>query len=525
MNRRGNHLLLIVGSISSLGLCCLMIFAFGCGKPNGSGIQVAEKQYATKPIATGIRDNRELFKKWDEKKPEFVLCLTGRQNGYIEPCGCTGLANQKGGLARRDTFYKQLAARGWPMVKLDVGNLIRRFGVQPALKFQATADALKKQKYDAVCFGPDDLRLSLGDLIASVAPEKDDDPSMFVCANANLVDINAKFRVIEIAQQRIGVTGFIGKQEQKKIQNAEVELSDPTESLKPVLAELKKQKCDVLVLLAHASTKETIEVSKALKEFNIAVTAGGADEPALQPRRIKEIKTILVEVGGKGMYVGVIGFFKKETPTKTLARPTEILYERVVLDDRYEDSKRMLEILHSYQKQLETMGLDGLGLRPVVHPSGNKFVGSETCGDCHTKAYEKWLDTPHSHATKSIAEPTERSEIKRHHDPECLSCHVTGWSPQDYFPYHSGYTDLVKSADKHANGCENCHGPGSKHVAAELGDIEVTEQQRKQLQLSMRVAFDEQKCMTCHDLDNSPQFHVDGEPEKYWKKIAHPWRD
>ena len=198
-------------------------------------------------VATGIRDDRELFKAW--AKPDFVICLTGRQNGYIEPCGCTGLANQNGGLARRHTLYKQLDAKGWPMLKLDVGNLIRRFGVQPALKFQATVDALRKQEYDAVAFGPDDLRLSLGDVIASVAPVGDG-PSLFVSANASVADMNAKYRVFEVAGKRIGVTGFLGKGEQKNIQNPDIQLADPVESLKPIAAELQEQQCDVLILLA-----------------------------------------------------------------------------------------------------------------------------------------------------------------------------------------------------------------------------------------------------------------------------------
>ena len=42
------------------------------------------------------------------------------------------------------------------------------------------------------------------------------------------------------------------------------------------------------------------------------------------------------------------------------------------------------------------------------------------------------------------------------------------------------------------------------------------------------VAFDafalgvaEKKCMTCHDLDNDPNFHLDGAFAKYWKKVEH----
>ena len=109
------------------------------------------------------------------------------------------------------------------MLKLDVGNLVRRFGVQAALKFQATVDALRKQEYDAIAFGPDDLRLPLGDLVASVAPIGND-PSLFVCANASIAELNPKYRVYESGGRRVGLTAFVGKNEQRKIQNPDIRM-------------------------------------------------------------------------------------------------------------------------------------------------------------------------------------------------------------------------------------------------------------------------------------------------------------
>src|SRR5437868_1882580 len=67
----------------------------------------------------------------DWPKPDVALVITGQMIGYIEPCGCTGLENQKGGLARRHTFIRQLAGdRGWPIIPLDVGSQVKRFGKQ-----------------------------------------------------------------------------------------------------------------------------------------------------------------------------------------------------------------------------------------------------------------------------------------------------------------------------------------------------------------------------------------------------------
>src|SRR5262249_7385773 len=60
--------------------------------------------------------------------PKLALVFTGWQDGYIEPCGCSGKENQKGGLSRRDMLFKRLREQKWPIVALDVGEQVRRYG-------------------------------------------------------------------------------------------------------------------------------------------------------------------------------------------------------------------------------------------------------------------------------------------------------------------------------------------------------------------------------------------------------------
>ena len=143
--------------------------------------------------------------------------------------------------------------------------------------------------------------------------------------------------------------------------------------------------------------------------------------------------------------------------------------------------------------------------------------------DCHSTAHEIWFASPHAHATKTL----EELNPPRHHDPECLSCHVTGWDPQGYSPYTSGYESLTKTPHLTDNGCENCHGPAKKHVAAENGEIDVTDEEREALYAALRMKIVENEgnmdgqvegkvvanCMLCHDLDNSPDFDF----QEYWE--------
>lgn len=456
----------------------------------------------------------------DWQKPAFALFCTGRQNGYIEPCGCTGLANAKGGLSRRHAFLRQLQDRGWQVVPVDVGNQVNRFGAQAELKLQTTANLLRLMGYQAIALGPDDLRLSVGELAAVVAGSGDTQASIFICANANLLDLNPAFRVINVAGRKIGIVAIIGDEEQTSVNGSEIQFTPAKEALSALLPKLQAEKCDYWILLSHASTTESNELARAFPEFDVVITAGGAGEPTNEPLHVEGSSAPIIQVGTKGAYVGILAFYPGAEPA--------LRYERVELDSRFADSEEVLEQFAQYQRQLEDLGLAGLGLRPVPHPTKRQFVGHEVCGDCHTTAYEIFENSAHFHATDSIAHPTERSNIPRIHDPECLSCHVTGWNPQEYFPYVSGYVGFEQSKALHTNGCENCHGPGSAHVAAENGDL--PEKEIEKARAEMRVKLEEDpktkaltwnKCLDCHDQDNSPEFDF----ASYWEEVKHVGKD
>lgn len=472
---------------------------------------------ATSGQSDKVGDERPVFQDApdpcaDWQKPQAVLFLTGRQHGYIEPCGCTGLDQAKGGLSRRATLKRQLNDRGWDILPLDVGDQVRRFGAQAAIKFQTTADVLRKMDYRAVGFGPDDLRLSVDELAAALAGDGQRQ-GPFLCANVRVLDMNPSYCIVRAGGMRIGITAVLGNQARREINNLDIEIFDPIISLQAVVKKLKQAKCDRKVLLAQASLEESRALARAIPVFDIVVTAGGAGEPTLEPERIAHTPSQMIQVGTKGMYVGVLGFFDDgQQPVR---------YERVPLDARFPDAPDVMDAFGLYQLQLKDMGLAQLGVKPVRHPSGHEFVGHEACGECHTSAYAVFEETTHFHATESIAKPSERSDIPRHFDPECLSCHVTGWHPQKFFPYVSGYLDYDKSELLHSNGCENCHGPGSAHVAAENGDVEVSDEEIEKLRKEMRLTIEEARnsaCIdTCHDLDNSPDFEFDS----YWEEVKH----
>jgi len=373
--------------------------------------------------------------------------------------------------------------------------------------------------YQAVTLGADDLRLTAGELTAATNP--DEKPSIFVSANVAVLgrDLQPTHTVVEIGGKKIGITGVLGDAHEQKLAGDDLVHEPVAAALQKASDELKAKECDFYVLLCHASLEETRKIAASAPLFDLIITAGGVGEPTLELEAIPGSKAKLVQVGTKGMYAGVIGVFDDEK------KP--LRYERVPLDSRFSDSPEMLKLLADYQGELQQSGLDLLGLRPQPHPSGLKFAGSEKCGECHTKAFEIWQKTPHAHATTSLVTPPERGDIPRHFDPECLSCHVTGWEPQKHIPFESGYLSLQATPLMQHNGCENCHGPGSAHVAAESGAEKLMDDEimRRRGAMKLPLAKAEAKCMECHDLDNSPDFHVKGAFEKYWKDVEHKGKD
>jgi hypothetical protein len=236
----------------------------------------------------------------------------------------------------------------------------------------------------------------------------------------------------------------------------------------------------------------------------------------LEPERIEGAKARLIEVAPKGMYVIVVGFF--DDPQQP------VRYQRVALDSRYPDSAEMKSLMTAYQDQLRDLGWRDLGLKPAPHPKSDpasemagKFAGAASCKECHPTAFGIWSKTPHAHATETLT----KLDPPRQFDAECVSCHATGWNPQEYYPYVSGFESLEATPLLAGNQCENCHGPAAAHVAAEEGRNRIRkEQEREKVKLTAAFAL-ENVCIKCHDHDNSPEFNEKSFETHYWPKVEH----
>lgn len=457
-----------------------------------------------------IRDNGPIFVGWPA--PKLAIVVTGRQDGYLEPCGCAGLDRMRGGLSRRQTMIDSLRQKGWPLVLLDVGGLSKRFGPQAMLKFRTSVEAMAEMGYQAIALGTCDLRFPASDLVALVAGETER-PSRFVSANVGLFGLAAKVmpqkQIFEAAGIKLGVTSVLGKKYQHQIHNSDLEMADPETALAPIVAEMRPA-CDLMILLAYATTEESLALARRLPVWDVVVTADGPPVPPAEPMRVEGSKTLLIQVGEKVKDAVVLGLF--DDPKNPLR------YQKVPLDARFPPSAKMKALMDGYLAEVRQLGLEGLGVRAGPYPRKalqGDFAGSKKCATCHEEPYDTWRTTAHARAMRTLTE----LDPPRHFDPECLACHVTGWHVQGCYPYESGYLGLDSTPQLTAVGCEDCHGPGARHSAVEA-EAGADESLRETLRKAVALTKDEAQrrvCPTCHDVSNSPDFDF----EAYWPDVAH----
>ena len=560
---------ILVGAAVGAGVCGLGAFAAMKFDALG-GALAGLSDPGDAPPAPAARPPADPFAAWTEA-PAVAVVLSGEVHGYLEPCGCT--EKQNGGVARRSDLFRRLReGKGWEVVGVDAGGTVRRGRVQTEFKFAAMRRALAEMGYAALNLGPEELRLG-ADLLVQQAY----DPPPLTSANAVLYgdpsmagSVNvAPVRVVEAGGVKIGLTGVVGATLAGELAtDAPAALTSvrPAADVLPAALDALAD-CDVRILLSQAEPDETRQFLKDFPGFHAAVTAGGPEDPDPDPEVVALPgggTSLMLRVGGKGKSVGVLGVYPDARPAgdtnesgddgdgATPAAPG-LRFALVPLSkDRYRHDARMDAVMASYQQtiadNLEAVFAD---IPPTQPPRPGGYVGAAKCGECHTRAYAKWKETPHAHAYASLTEGRAEFEgdwADRTRDPECLSCHVTGWNAQEYFPHVGGFLPERLAAAAGGGGfagdeglagadrfrllqgqqCENCHGPGSGHTAffeawekdpSAFSQSEVRDANAA-VHVDLATAADS-TCIKCHDGDNSPHFKF----EEYWPKVRHPWRD
>lgn len=460
----------------------------------------------TKPFDP-IKENGEIFAGWE--KPAVTLVLTGRLNGYMEPCGCAGMERMAGGLSRQMTFFQSLKTQGWDPLILDAGGLSPGVTKQAQLKFLATVNMLREMGYDAITLGTIDLTFPCADILAEVS-NPGHAGQLFTSANVGLFDFDQKLlppaKIVSRNGVKIGIVGVLGDEEIASLHNDEVVTRPAKLVLSKLIPQMKAQ-CQFIILLSHASIEESKEYAREFPEIDVIVTSNGPPVSPSEPEILPGTGQYFITIGEKGMNVIVLGLYDDDR--------LPVRYQRVPMDSRFASSQKILDLMGMYQEQLRIEGLEGLGIHPLKNPflaSNGKYNGSKSCKNCHEESYNIWKNSRHAMAWKSL----EISTPPRTFDPECIACHVVGWNAEHRMPFQTGYLCTTEKIDLTNVGCESCHGPGLLHSLAEAGSDEAKQEKYRK---SMHIEQDSIKgvCIQCHDLDNSPSFNFD----RYYKCIEH----
>ncbi len=506
------------------------------------------------PVVPEVKLPAHLFAGW--KKPDFVLLLSGEQHGYLLPCGCS--RPQKGGLERRYNLLELLKAKGWPVVAADLGDVPQVQGpaglpnIQGLIKYKYSMESLKRMDYTAASFGKYESQLTFDNIFGEWALNEAKPPLLaanFGDKAGAYKDIvhSLAIKPVPSAGLTVGVGGLIGPMIGEGIEQKDTNLAFAagSKTLPRLLKEMDGKKADFRVLLFHGDTvhgmkgrkPEVNELVEAFPQFNVILCLSESDEPRSTPITIG--KTMVVSVGHKGRYVGVVGVWKTNKP----AQPYELKYQLVELGEEFLTPKgaaadhKVLALMEQYKKQLKDENY--LGRYPQVSHANEiaagkgeapQYISSENCKSCHDEAYAKWLKTPHHDAYQTLVNAKEPSNNQ--FDPECIVCHTVG------FGYKTGFRDAVATPKLLNVGCESCHGPGSEHRAAEqllqagkpspksqtwrdlMNPWRTPDEPEAPAALNRRITRADGFCQSCHDKDNDVTW-IHKAFERKWLKIFH----
>jgi 2',3'-cyclic-nucleotide 2'-phosphodiesterase (5'-nucleotidase family) len=450
-------------------------------------------------------------------KPDLAILVTGQMHGYIDPCGCS--APQYGGLVRRYNFVDILKKRGWPIVGLDLGELLpeaKHAGLQrqALLKFQLSMSALEKMGYRAVGIGKNELALQLTDVLvqysANHATPRPIALNLTDVADPNGIyhQLNARpYEIVLDARPKLGIVNMIGRDLTKDFETEKF-LDDPVKAMKDSMQDFATAGVELAVVMyqEYPDPKKLPEKVRGDAGFNVtrwieeerhkritslvkiwdeerqkdrripplALVLNLTDEPEppAQLINVEGTSTRILEAGHKGRFVGVVGVFRRGTAY-------ELKYQLVSMEPAFDDRNNaknenpVLDLMEKYADQVKKdQLLTKVARRP--HPTQidpelvkrqvqAKFIGSEKCGDCHDQAYQVWKKTIHYEAFDNLVKAQKPSN--RQYDPECVRCHTVGFDhPTGFYDAPAG-ADLAKHNQKFLHvGCESCHGPGSVHA-------------------------------------------------------------
>ena len=399
----------------------------------------------------------------------IVSCDTA---GWIVPCGCS--SKQAGGLLRRATYVHSVRQSA-DVLLADAGGAPGGASPYNRLKFESLLRGEIEMQTVAHNLGASEAEFGA----AALRELNDKLHAPLISSNVFADDGNAivpTHKIVSVGGKRIAVAGVLSR----KYARSGLRIDDPHESLMKLIRTLNGQ-YDQLLVLAYLPEDELESLVTRLPEADMIV--GGPTRQTIAPRRAGP--SIWGATTNKGKFL--VHF----------ERPVGGVWDgRIVeLDDQIADDDTQVSNLKRFRDELArtdfTADKTGFGPKlPGDSPSDFHVVGTDACRKCHQDDCQHWSKSGHSHAWQTLADKAAQM------DPYCQHCHSTGYG------LPGGFLSMASGGARHDVGCESCHGPAQGHV----------------VNPATRTLYDARdRCVQCHDHDNSPEFNY----ELFWPKITH----
>jgi len=359
------------------------------------------------------------------------ILYTGAMRGELEPCGCSP-ETQSGGLARLSGHIQANKGDLTPYILVDAGNLFAPDTPQGRLKAEAQMRSFAIIGFDAAALDINRAAVD-GAFVKRLAKEhrvKTIPPKGAVKVKKGGLKINIS------TDEKLAREGMIN------------------------------------VLLSGRPVEEL----RALKGWDAVVTSSG--EELEEP--VGSGPAAIVSGYPKGQKLGVLTLKLDKK-----GRVSGFGHRWVALKQDAPEDPAVRSVLREYDAKVAAL-LKEEELKPVV---GGKYLGSESCVECHQSHFESWKATSHATAFSTL------EKVGKSKDPECVVCHTVGFGEEGGFLSFKSTPGLANVQ------CESCHGPGREH-SVDFGPMRT---------------MGEEVCLKCHTPENSMAF----EYEKYLEKIIH----
>ena len=348
-----------------------------------------------------------------------------------------------------------------PVLVLDAGNFIGRRNPSYGYDTEITLDCLQKMGYDAVAIGEKEISWGLDELEEELAAHD------LVPVSNNIFDSETDeyrfppYRVVQVGDLKVGVTSTIGGGSvvPRTLKEREgITVEDPIESSNTTLKELRKEKVDVALLIAHVGLQKAEEWAADFSGYDVVIVGHGGQK-LLEPK--KEAGVILAATGARSDWFGqltltvedrqILSFSGKSYQMKQSEGPFDEEM-RVITWTKLELDENGNRIRKSSTKKGEAKSTDTSQSSAVKEKQfGAGYLGGSQCALCHADIQEHWLKTAHADAFRSVAESEEWEKS------ECWNCHVVGFGEKTGHP-KTGLEPALWNVQ-----CEACHGQGSEH--------------------------------------------------------------